>query len=250
MGGILVSTAGTLTTPGIVTNGLQLYLDAGKTASYPGSGSTWFDLSANNNNGTINQAVFDSVNKYFTFDGIDDSVQLASDYYPEIKNDFTVELWCQPSNTISLYIDSSSTPPFTASYFAALGTNKFAIGAVSTGSDGSGVGISVGTNGVSIVEHAADFMPAPLNYSTSIIQMTNIVLVYSNRQPNLYINSQFAKTGVQSSKANVYLPGNLIATGDYGKFAGNIAILRYYSRSLTNSEILQNFNADKSRFGL
>ena len=65
---------------GIVQDGLVLNLDAGNTASYPGSGTTWFDLTSNNNDGTlINNPTFDSTNGgSIVFDGIDDYVSFST----------------------------------------------------------------------------------------------------------------------------------------------------------------------------
>ena len=48
--------------PKIVTDGLVLALDAANTRSYPGSGSTWFDLSGNNHNATLNSVTHSTVN--------------------------------------------------------------------------------------------------------------------------------------------------------------------------------------------
>jgi len=59
------------TGPNIVTSGLVLQLDAANTKSYPGSGTTWTDLSGNGNNGTLtNSPTFSSANGgIFTFNG-------------------------------------------------------------------------------------------------------------------------------------------------------------------------------------
>lgn len=56
--------------PKIITDGLVLCLDAGNTKSYPGSGTTWTDLSGQGNNGTITGAVYS--NGYFDFDAAND----------------------------------------------------------------------------------------------------------------------------------------------------------------------------------
>tara|TARA_B100001175_G_scaffold66078_1_gene54157 strand:+ start:487 stop:717 length:231 start_codon:yes stop_codon:yes gene_type:complete len=48
----------------VVTNGLLLYVNAGNSTSYPGNGSKWFDLSGQNNDGTITDATFSSANKW------------------------------------------------------------------------------------------------------------------------------------------------------------------------------------------
>ena len=61
--------------PSIVTSGLVLSLDAADKNSYPGSGTTWADLSGNTNNGTLtNGPTFSSANQgSIVFDGVDDS---------------------------------------------------------------------------------------------------------------------------------------------------------------------------------
>ena len=61
----------------IVTNGLVLFLDANNTNSYPGSGTSWYDLSGNGNTGTLtNGPTFSSVNGgTIVFDGIDKGLQ-------------------------------------------------------------------------------------------------------------------------------------------------------------------------------
>ena len=58
--------------PPIITTGLILNLDAGNPASYPGNGTTWYDLSANLNHGTLSTIAIAntaSTPKKFTFDG-------------------------------------------------------------------------------------------------------------------------------------------------------------------------------------
>jgi hypothetical protein len=52
----------------VVVEGLVLALDAGNSKSYPGSGTTWTDLSGQGNNGTITGAVY--TNGSFDFDGV------------------------------------------------------------------------------------------------------------------------------------------------------------------------------------
>jgi hypothetical protein len=65
---------------GLVRNGLVLALDAGRTLSYPGSGTTWTDLSGNGNTGTLtNGPTYSSANGgSLVFDGVDDYVNLGS----------------------------------------------------------------------------------------------------------------------------------------------------------------------------
>ena len=78
--------------PAIVDSGLVLHLDAANTRSYPGTGTTWNDLSGNGNNGTlVNGATFSSTNKgVITSDGIDDYIN--TNFLLPLSN-FTVSMW-------------------------------------------------------------------------------------------------------------------------------------------------------------
>ena len=68
-----------LASPAIVTSGLQLYLDAGNTSSYSGSGTNWTDLSGNGRNGTLtNGPTYSATNRgSIVFDGTNDFVQCS-----------------------------------------------------------------------------------------------------------------------------------------------------------------------------
>ncbi len=64
-------------TKGIVQSGLVLNLDAGVSSSYPGSGTTWFDLSGNSNNGAINGPTFNA-NGSLVFAGSPNQIYLSN----------------------------------------------------------------------------------------------------------------------------------------------------------------------------
>ncbi len=228
-----------IATKGVVQSGLVLNLDAGVSSSYSGSGTTWTDLSTTGRNGTIFQASFS--NNSFSFDGTDDRVNLSSAF--SITNNFTVELWCLPEATHQIDTQTTSSTAGTSG-------QKYILGATFVGSPDAGFGISIGTNGVSTYEHSNSYMPPLLVQETTITSFSQIVIVYTNKQPSLYINGTFIKTGLTSPRTNVYLIGNLIGYGSYGYYQGKLASIRYYDRILTASEIQQNFIATKSRFGL
>ena len=85
--------------PSIVTNGLVLCLDAGNQLSYPGTGTTWNDLSRNGNNGTLtNGPVFNSGGS-MVFDGVDDyiSTNTNSSLTQAGSIQFTAEIWAKKS---------------------------------------------------------------------------------------------------------------------------------------------------------
>ena len=82
--------------PRIVTDGLVLYLDAANTKSYPGSGTTWTDISGKSNNGTLtNGPTFDSGNKgTIVFDGSNDYVSETSGLSDSLlQGDWSISFW-------------------------------------------------------------------------------------------------------------------------------------------------------------
>jgi hypothetical protein len=228
--------------PKIVTNGLVLYLDAANTKSYSGSGTAWYNLSGNSNTGTLtNGPTFSAGNQgSIVFDGVNDNVLLSST--AGLTNNFTIDLWCLPNATHE--IDSESTSGTTG-----ISGQRYIVEAEHQGSNG-GAGISIGTNGVSVYEHGDSYLPALLVYSTTISSASHIVVVYTSKQPTLYINSSNVRTGLTSPKTTVYLSTPNIGGFAYGYFSGNIYTVKFYNRSLSATEILQNYNATKRRFGL
>jgi hypothetical protein len=232
-----------IATKGIVQSGLVLNLDAGVSSSYSGSGTTWFDLSTTSRNASlVNGVGYNSGNGgSLVFDGVDDNVNLSSGF--SITNNFSVELWCLPE--VTHQIDSQATSGTTGT-----SGKKYIIGATFVGSPDAGFGISIGTNGVSTYEHSSSYMPCLLSHEETITSFTQVTVVYTNKQPSLYLNGNFIKNGLTSPRTNVRLVGNTIGYGTYGRHQGNLSSVRYYDRILTPQEIQQNFIATRSRFGI
>jgi hypothetical protein len=85
----------------IPTNGMFLYLDAGNTMSYPLTGSTWYDLSGNDNHGTLtNGPTFSSADGgSIVFDGSNDFIDFASrTNIPTGNPAYTLCFWYSPAN--------------------------------------------------------------------------------------------------------------------------------------------------------
>ena len=97
---------------GIVTDGLKLWLDASNPASYPGSGTTWYDLSGNSDNATLYGPILFEDNA-LKFNGTNNSTYvmttLKSNY---IISDFTFSIWIKrigdSSSPIGSYIGNFS----------------------------------------------------------------------------------------------------------------------------------------------
>jgi len=231
----------------IVNSGLVLSLDAADKNSYPGSGITWRDLSANNNSGSlINGPTFSSTNGgAIVFDGTNDFFQLANTGSILTTNNFTIDIVCRPTSTITNATEATSG-------FGALTGQRFVTDPFFGVSTDAGAGVSVGTNGIVVAEHAGSYIPALLSYTGTVSStvFSHIVITYTNKQPRAYLNTTLVKTGLTSTRSAVNLTIGLIGGMQYGYFAGSLANIKYYNRILSVDEITQNYNAQKSRFGL
>jgi hypothetical protein len=78
--------------PRIDADGLALYLDASQPTSYPQTGTSWYDFSGKNNNGTLVNGPTWNSNGYFTFDGVDDFVQIPNAVSLRPSNELTIEM--------------------------------------------------------------------------------------------------------------------------------------------------------------
>jgi prepilin-type N-terminal cleavage/methylation domain-containing protein len=225
----------------IVTDGLVLHLDAGNLASYPGTGNTWFDLSGNNNNGTlVNGVGYDSANgSMFTFNGSSHYVQLATTTL--LRTSATISSWMNIED-------------FT--------TGKSSSGRIFIRRTGNGfnnlasfynIGYSFETNTNSNPHEIAGRTTG--NVSSSAISAGswfNFSLVFDTNTFYGYING--VQTGTATLNDNLIFDrigdGSSFADNYPAYFKGNMSNFKIYNRSLTPEEITQNFNATRGRFGL
>ena len=175
-----------------------------------------------------------------TFNGVDDYVDIDDSQHPgvpalpSVANNFTMEAWVWP-------IASHEIDDPTFQYGGVNGQRYVVFPAWGGGVyDGTGnhvgAGFSVGTNGVSVYEHASDYMPAVLVYEHSLSGWTHVAVVYARGIPTLYVNGVAVQTGQPSPRAYVH-PSLGCGGGSYGYFPGRIDELRVWSRARTASEI-------------
>jgi hypothetical protein len=226
--------------PKIITDGLVLALDAGSKKSYPGSGTTWSDLSGNGNNGTlVNGPTFDSGNGgSLVFDGANDYVSMNN------KN---------PS-----FINSTFPNGLNISFIIKLSNNFSASDGRSIITRNSG---STGTNA----------------FNLSVQSNKKLRFWFANGNTNSVFSNTILDTDQtyigclnwDTSTADFFLQGTLDKSTSYNvtpttgthtrfnigywgssgwEFPGNIYSIKIYNRSLSSTEILQNYNAQKSRF--
>ena len=223
--------------PKIVTDGLILYLDAANPRSYTsGSGTTWTDISRIGTNGTlVNGPTFSSANGgSIVFDGTNDYVDLGGSLNLKPTTAITVSTWIRFNAMVAdvralsdwhqngatdrwiFYITNSNTIQWY------LLTNSFA--------------------------SAVPFSPVLLN------TWYNFTGVYNGISQIFYVNGVFhnstPKTGNMNT-SNTSQPvrlGGQVSAGGYHN--GNISTTLIYNRALSATEILQNYNTTKTRFGL
>jgi hypothetical protein len=224
----------------LVTSGLVLDLDAAKLASYPGSGTTWYDISGNNYSGSLtNGPTFSGIGKQaaIVFDGTNDYVNISRPPQIVTSGSLTISLWTKwttigtTTSTIQTLVDNnhSSSP-----------LQGFVIQDRPDLSKKLTFSVSPNGNGV-----------------TSSFQVGNgswchIAGTYENGISKLYINGSLDGSFNEPNMATVQ-PNVSLGRWEYGggrQLSGSIANVQLYNRALSAAEVLQNFNALRGRYGI
>jgi hypothetical protein len=219
---------------GIVTNGLVLDLDAAKLASYPGTGTSWYDISGNNNNGTLtNGPTFSGIGKQasIVFDGVDD---FASGSGTRLTTQGTIITWFKTSNT------------YTNNYL-------FSLPFVSAGSNGFDLGFGGTTafRGVLATTVSQAILTYTTTYSDNNWHMG--ALTYNGTTATLYYDG-VARTSASTTGSLLQTANGEFNVGRFGSYgayvAASISNATVYNRALSATEITQNFNALRGRYGI
>lgn len=203
-----------------------LNLDAGNMSSYPGTGTTWTDLSGNGNSGTLNGGVaYSSGNGgVLVFDGISGgTVSVLNNF--EMLSNYTISFWAKNNVASKMPIASGVSTSF---YW--YGDNSWRYTHGGTGAEyyyPKSVNIPYGTWG-------------------------NFCVSYNGSNVSIYRNGVFegsqATTGTVDF-SNGFMLGNWNGGVGY-MFNGSISVVSIYNRALSASDIQQNFNALRGRYGL
>ena len=215
----------------IVKDGLVLYLDAANNKSYVSGSTSWNDLSRSNINGTlVNGPTYNSSNGgSIVFDGVDD---YASTAFNTALGDFTVCCWFKPIDSTNPGYARLLDKDFVGGFW--LGKNAYTSnswgGGIKETSDPFGIFLTLPDN--------------QWNFLASIRSSTTHIL-YGNGITNTTSNT------VTSDALNTtsLLVAQYVGGAGYS-YKGSIASFQIYNRALTSTEILQNYNTSKTRFGL
>lgn len=215
----------------IITSGLSMRLDANNPASYSGSGTVWSDLSGNGADQTLIGAPIYTAGtpSYFSFDGVS-QYSTGSTPFVVPPNTYTKMVWFQILSAADNNLVSSDTGGhfmFFSSTATLWAGNSNTMPFAGPGAFGSATNFSLSTW-----------------YCATV--------VFSSPQIYLYVN------GIQNDFDPTYGPPhagdgsvNLACYGPGGNLLnGRIAEVYCYSVALTAGQVLQNFNATKTKYGL
>jgi hypothetical protein len=213
--------------PKVVTDGLVLYIDAANGYSYPGSGITWSDISRGRTDGTLYNSPTYSTNGggSIRFGGTNYSLFGTGSNF-DITQNLTVESVCYPTSFLN------------QGNLVSKRTNL-------------GYRVRFQSNGTFWMNSNNNIITSPLSYT--INQWYHTTSVFSSNGLLMYINGELVTsngtpfTPSYSTISFLFIGSN---TTSSERFVGDIASVRLYNRALSATEVLQNYNATKTRFGL
>jgi hypothetical protein len=215
--------------PNIVKSGLVLYLDAGSPNSYyGGTGTVWKDMSGNGNNGTlINGPTFNSANGgSIVFDGVNDYVNLGSNI-----NLTKLSFFCWIKTT---------------------GNLGHLIAAYQPSSPFNGWSVGVGFVGIGSLNFwsGGGWKQSFIQCNTNV--WMHIAVTFENETVSFYKDGIFSNsttsTPISSYIGNKFLGARV--NDAQSPYIGSISQTLTYNRALSATEVLQNFNATRARFGI
>lgn len=234
--------------PKISTNGLVLYLDAANVKSYPGSGTTWFDLSGNRNNGTLTSVGYDTDNKgSMIFDNAADTCVITHNSSLNFSSTFTISTWIKVNSfsTSTIYNVVSKKPSFNNTQQGWSCQYDYRTTGV----------LQYRNNDGSVLN---DHTPTSSVNNTSLLNQTelyaNSVWVINGSNVSFYINSELKSTSAinytdTDTSTNIYIGKTVGSIGD-SSLLSNLSCVQIYNRPLIVTEIRQNFDAYRGRYGI
>ena len=224
----------------VVDGNLMVWVDAGQTSSYPGSGATWTDLSGNGKNYTLtNTPTYNSIlgGGVITFAGASSQYATTATtlFNSTTFNTYTMNLWVYPTGAGNFVQVNGQTTPNTAYHYSAI-----EISAGGTISFGQWTG-SMTTIATSV---------------QSLNAWYNLVITYNGTVATAYVNGVSVGSNTiawTSPGANTFIALMAIDTTNMGTGAyasGSIGSFMVYNRVLSTDEIATNFNALRGRYGI
>tara|TARA_R110000868_G_scaffold56067_4_gene173837 strand:- start:444 stop:1136 length:693 start_codon:yes stop_codon:yes gene_type:complete len=224
--------------PDIIQNGLVMYWDAGNPRSYPSTGTAWTDVSNNSATGTLtNNPTFSASNLgILVFNGSNQYVNSSFSFSPTT---FTMGVWFKTNATVSaanIYVPMSKEGTNSGFGLNILGSNFGNFNSQLEFFIGNGTGVNT------------------VRYNTEAIvqdRWYNIMASYNETLLRLYVNGIFVNNAVCSTISYSVNAFNVARSVQFGRYLnGSVSSAQLYNTVLNDIEIFQNFNAQRSRFGI
>jgi hypothetical protein len=234
--------------PNVVMDGLVLYLDAGNRISYTGTGTVWSDISRGGNNGTLtNGPTFNANNGgSISFDGTNDYVStgIINAFGTDL---YTYEAWINFTASQVGAIISKRTPTNfeMLSFFIAGNNNGGQAGKKIAVYHNASNALRTTVTDLEYGDSKWHYVALVVTSTTDIIYVDGVAVKSTTLTavPNLTATPPLYVGGSNDSSSAPYVSVNSL-------FNGSISIVKIYNRALSATEVLQNYNATKGRFGL
>jgi len=232
--------------PNLVTDGLVLCLDAANVRSYPGSGTSWYDLSGNGYTFTINSSAYSTSGgiAHMNFEGSYGSAKrLVGGSLTDVPNAINGTIMC-----FSTILNSTST-------WRTLVRGASADHQVIVQSGANNLGM-YDNNGAGFMDSGFDIPSLPNPYT----QFNCLTWKLSQSSPYYSFQYNDNATEYTITNSNATFNNGFCVIGAYhdgsttittsSQYWGKIAVFFYYNKHLSAQEIAQNYNAIRARFGL
>lgn len=242
--------------PNIVTSNLELNLQADNASSYPGTGTTWTDLTGNGYNGTLtNGPTYNASPGYFTLDGVNDTIRFVENSSMINTSNMSIEMWMSVGSIgskFAQFITNRDGSDYLVSIWIGIDNRQVVRTWNPSGTDTMVAIAGIGTGGA-----------AYYTWSNNKFGTTNgdnnfhhVVATFTSGTLKMYYDGSLV--GTNSSVASSIYAGSEYYRigGEYGagnytyNMAGNIGQVRFYHKELSSTEVLQNYNNTKSIYGL
>lgn len=225
---------------GLVTTDLVFHIDPADSSSYPGSGSTIYDL-VGSTNGSFQGGTYVDSNGHLILDGANDCINFGtiSTSVPAAlyNTSWSISAWCNND-------DSGESFQYFWSQWTSGGSNRFDFFR-STGTDSLAFRVDVSSSAIQ-VGASGQFPSSSWQYVTANFNdSTNTI--------SLYRNTSFLTSGTSQNTANVsksFRIGSNGSSAGSNEWRGKLGAFHVYDRELSASEITQNYNATKATYGL
>jgi hypothetical protein len=237
---------------GIKTDGLVLNLDAGFVSSYPKNGTTWYDLSGNENNASlVNGLQFNNKHSGEIYmDGGDEYIRIPpssnlQSYFS--NNSFTITLIVKSDNVV---YPRSRCPIYVNSTVTSVSQKGWSAGHNSTATSieirtGDGTNLSNGYISHSVAESTVYMRTFTIDRTSGVLTKYYVNGSYVGQH-----NATNVTGSIYDGTNTDFITGFVFGYVWGWRFIGGIYNIMVYNRLLSENEILQNFNAQKSKFGL